>query len=70
MLSVCDEGSGFPAEMLSGGPQPFASWREGGTGLGLAIVRRVVQDLGGELRLENRRPRGACVHLTLPIDRG
>ena len=70
VLSVCDEGSGFPAEMLNGGPQPFASWRDGGTGLGLAIVRRVVGDLAGELRLENRRPRGACVHLLLPIDRG
>jgi two-component system NtrC family sensor kinase len=70
VLSVCDEGSGFPVEMLSGGPQPFVSWRDGGTGLGLAIVRRVVGDLAGELRLENRRPRGACVHLILPIDRG
>jgi nitrogen fixation/metabolism regulation signal transduction histidine kinase len=70
LISVCDEGPGFPHEILHGGPQPFATWRDDGTGLGLAIVRRLVRDLEGELRFEQREPRGACVQLVLPIRRG
>lgn len=64
-LSVLDDGPGFPPDLLDGGIRAFASWRETGTGLGLSMVRRFVQDLGGELRLENRSPRGACVTLVL-----
>jgi hypothetical protein len=46
--------------------QPFVTHREGGTGLGLAMVRRLALDLGGELTLENQRPRGALARLVLP----
>ena len=66
VLSVCDTGPGLPPELLANGVQPFATQRDAGTGLGLAMVRRVVLDLGGELRFENREPGGACVHLSLP----
>ena len=66
VLSVCDTGPGLPPELLAYGVQPFATQREAGTGLGLAMVRRVVLELGGELRFENREPGGACVHLSLP----
>jgi two-component system NtrC family sensor kinase len=69
VLTVADTGPGFPPELL-GGWQPFATQREGGTGLGLAVVRRVALDLGGELRLTNRQPRGAAVHLSLPLALG
>jgi signal transduction histidine kinase len=65
-VSVCDDGPGFPAELLSGGVRAFATWRENGTGLGLATVRRFVRDIGGEMELGNRQPKGACVSLTLP----
>jgi signal transduction histidine kinase len=67
-VSVCDDGSGFPAELLEGGIRPFFSTRERGTGLGLAMVRRFAREVGGEVALENRQPRGACVRLTLPRD--
>jgi nitrogen fixation/metabolism regulation signal transduction histidine kinase len=66
VLSVCDTGPGLPPELLANGVRPFATQREAGTGLGLAMVRRVVLELGGELRFENRKPGGACVHLSLP----
>mgnify|MGYP000101639838 CR=1 FL=1 len=65
-LSVCDDGPGFPAELLEGGIRPFFSTRERGTGLGLAMVRRFAREIGGELTLENRQPTGACVRLVLP----
>jgi len=68
-VQVLDDGPGFPEAMLSGGIRPFVTSRESGTGLGLAIVRRFARDLGGELTIANRVPRGACVTLTLPCAR-
>jgi len=68
-IQVLDDGPGFPETLLSGGIRPFVTSRESGTGLGLAIVRRFARDLGGELTIANRAPRGACVTLTLPCAR-
>jgi signal transduction histidine kinase len=65
ILRVTDDGPGFPQGVLNG-IRPFVTSRESGTGLGLAIVRRFATDLGGELKLENREPRGACVTLSVP----
>lgn len=65
-LSVSDQGPGFPEALLRGGVRPFASARPGGTGLGLASVRRLAQDLGGTLELDNVAPHGARVTLLLP----
>ena len=68
-IEVLDDGPGFPEVLLSGGIRPFVTSRESGTGLGLAIVKRFARDLGGELAIANRAPRGACVTLTLPCAR-
>jgi signal transduction histidine kinase len=65
-LSVQDDGSGFPKELLQVGARPFVTWRDEGTGLGLAMVRRFAQDLGGELSLANLEGRGARVTIDLP----
>jgi len=66
VIEVLDDGPGFPPTLLSGGIRPFVTSREAGTGLGLAIVRRFARDLGGELAIANRVPRGARVTLTVP----
>jgi len=66
MVSVEDEGPGFPESVLRGGGRPFATGREGGTGLGLAIARRAARDLGGTLVLYNRGPGGAGARIDLP----
>lgn len=65
-LEVCDDGPGFPQELLQAGIRTFASDREGGTGLGLAVTRRFVRECGGTLELRNADPNGACVAITLP----
>jgi two-component system NtrC family sensor kinase len=66
VLSVSDDGPGFPEEMLRVGVRPFATGRAGGSGLGLAMVRRFTRDHDGELELANQQPRGARVTLYLP----
>lgn len=68
-IGVSDQGPGFPESLLRSGVRPFASARPGGTGLGLASVRRLAQDLGGVLELDNVAPHGARVTLLLPCSR-
>ena len=71
MLSVTDNGPGFPdidrARLL----EPYVTKRDKGTGLGLAIVSKIIQDHGGELDLLDAEQGGAeqggaRVVITLP----
>jgi two-component system, NtrC family, sensor kinase len=68
-IEVLDDGPGFDDALLSGGIRAFVTSRDSGTGLGLAIVKRFAHDLGGELAIANRVPRGAHVTLSLPAMR-
>ena len=43
--------------------EPYVTNRTGGTGLGLAIVRRIMEDHGGRLIVENGIEGGARVTL-------
>lgn len=65
-ITVCDNGPGFPIELLNASLLPFVTKRKAGTGLGLAMVNRFVRNIGGEMNLRNQLPNGACVTLKLP----
>jgi len=69
-VTVCDDGPGFPDELVQNGIRAFATGGGAGTGLGLAIVRRVAADLGGEVQVSNIDPHGACVRLTIGCSDG
>jgi two-component system nitrogen regulation sensor histidine kinase NtrY len=66
---VTDNGIGLPAEQRHRLTEPYVTTRAKGTGLGLAIVRKVMEDHGGEILLEDagEEGKGARVSLVLPL---
>ena len=67
-LMVIDNGNGWPQKDRGALLEPYNTSRLSGTGLGLAIVRKVVEDHGGKIRLEDASlyatgSKGACVTL-------
>jgi len=70
-LVVEDNGKGLPVEERDRLTEPYVTTRAKGTGLGLAIVRKIMEDHGGEVRLEDRPgATGARVSLVLPATAG
>ncbi len=69
-VRISDRGSGIPDDVLPRLFQPYFSTKSRGTGLGLAICRRVVGDLGGDIRLESRRGVGTTATVRLPAASG
>jgi len=74
LLSVSDRGRGISASELPRMFEPFFQARRdgGGTpgaGLGLAIAKRIVEGMGGSMRIESplAGERGARVNLALPL---
>ncbi|HEY7600369.1 MAG TPA: sensor histidine kinase, partial [Candidatus Limnocylindrales bacterium] len=69
-ITVADGGPGIPAEEREHIFERFhrgrAAGPESGFGLGLAIGRELAERMGGELRLADREPPGACFVFTLP----
>lgn len=69
VIEVTDNGLGWPTADRSRLTEPYMTTREKGTGLGLAIVRRVMEDHGGRLELDEAADsrRGAVVRLAFPL---
>lgn len=72
VIMIEDNGPGIPAAELPQVLRPFyrgegsRNRASGGIGLGLAITNRIVQSLGGQLRLENRDEGGLRAIIRLP----
>lgn len=69
--AVTDNGPGIPCEDMDKVFDPFYTTKEPGkgTGLGLSVSHRIVEDLGGEMRVESALGRGTTVVVLLPLDR-
>ncbi|MDD4270137.1 MAG: response regulator [Thermoguttaceae bacterium] len=74
-LSVIDTGIGIPRSKLTtifgAFEQADASTTRqyGGTGLGLAITRKLVELLGGTIRVESEEGKGSVFRVVLPFER-
>jgi two-component system nitrogen regulation sensor histidine kinase NtrY len=54
MLTIQDNGRGFPEELLDRLTEPYVTTRIKGTGLGLAIVKKIMEDHSGTVELGNK----------------
>jgi signal transduction histidine kinase len=66
-LSVCDTGSGIPAQMLAHVFEPFVSSKRPGrgSGLGLGLCREIVRRHGGDVLLDSQPGEGTIVTVHL-----
>ncbi len=63
-----DNGHGIPDHLRDCIFDPFVSYgKENGTGLGLTVVQKIVQDHGGEVRVEETSPAGSTIVISLPL---
>ncbi len=68
IVEIADNGRGFPFEDRERLLEPYMTTREKGTGLGLAIVRKIVEEHGGTIELDDApgEEGGALVRVRLP----
>ncbi|MBB5393767.1 MULTISPECIES: ATP-binding protein [unclassified Herbaspirillum] len=72
-LSILDNGPGFSPKILARAFEPYVTSKPKGTGLGLAMVKKIVEEHGGRIDIQNRTDgRGAKIVILLvklaPID--
>lgn len=69
-IHVVDDGPGIPPdkrEEIFGEFTRLAAVDRPGAGLGLSIARRIARLLGGDVTVDDRRERGSCFTLWLPL---
>ncbi|MEM6465096.1 MAG: ATP-binding protein [Pseudomonadota bacterium] len=66
MVSVRDNGSGIPSNLISDIFDPFVSSKANGTGLGLALVSKIMADHGGVVECDSE-PGRTIFTLRLPV---
>lgn len=68
VIEVADDGPGIPPEALDDILTPFFTTKEKGSGLGLALTRNIIEEHGGQMRIESVVGEGTCVTFELPFD--
>ena len=72
VITICDNGVGLPEDRARLF-EPYVTTRDEGTGLGLPIVKKIIEEHGGTLSLEDAAPFegqpnfGARAVITLPV---
>jgi signal transduction histidine kinase len=70
-VRVADNGHGIPELVRERLFEPFVSQgKENGTGLGLTVVQKIVQDHGGDVKVETTSSEGTVFLIVLPGTRG
>ena len=66
-IQVSDNGMGMDGKTLDLIFDPYFTTRSSGTGLGLSIVYRIIENLGGHIRVESKKGRGTSFIINLPV---
>ncbi len=66
VLTVTNNGKSFSKEMLHHAFEPYVTDKPTGTGLGLPVVKKIIEEHGGRISLNNPAEGGACVRIVLP----
>jgi two-component system sensor histidine kinase HydH len=66
-IHVTDDGCGMDEQILPEIFDPYFTTRPDGTGLGLSIVHRLVETLGGEIRVESVKDQGTTFFIRLKM---
>lgn len=67
VISVIDEGTGIPANIIEHVFEPFFTTKgPSGTGLGLATLYSIVSRAGGHVEVQSEVGRGSSFHVVLP----
>src|SRR5262249_55464641 len=64
-ITVQDDGSGIPEDVLPRIFEPHFSTRTSGSGLGLAVSRQIIDGWGGEITVASRHGEGTTVRIGL-----
>jgi len=67
LITVEDNGPGFPKNGRDRLLEPYYTTRTKGTGLGLAIVSKIVSDHNGHMQLNDSELGGASIELAFPF---
>ncbi|MEW5787116.1 MAG: ATP-binding protein [Pseudomonadota bacterium] len=67
VLSLEDNGPGFPEELRSRMFEPYVTTKPRGTGLGLPMVKKIVEEHHGEIEVRNLEGGGAGIRIRLPV---
>lgn len=65
LIQITNEGEPIPKEVQSRLFEPFFTTKSKGTGLGLATTKRLMQEMGGDITLENKDKNHIITILTL-----
>ncbi len=67
IISINDNGLGFPEKILNAKFMPYQSTKKDGSGLGLAICQRIVHDHRGTIEIFNHEKGGAGITISIPV---
>jgi nitrogen fixation/metabolism regulation signal transduction histidine kinase len=65
-VTITDNGTGFPDQLIQRAFEPYMTTKPKGTGLGLVIVKKIIEEHGGTVQIANVAPHGARVTLVFP----
>jgi len=68
-LVIQDTGSGMTEERIKKMFEPFNSDKAGGLGRGMPYAKKIIEEHGGNIRVESRLGEGTQVCISLPAEK-